>query len=500
MAIMIKPNLFTLLFNTLKGLTAVLGLLALLGWSSEYFVTRSAISEVYRDYYAYTADEPVDVLIVGTSHARSGINTLKLSKELGGSVYTLAMPAQGIGQTYYTLKDALLHTKPRLVLIDSYFADHPEILKDREYFAYEQLQSISAAEVKLEYIRDLVPAENWFDAAFPVINEHENWKEPLTMKQNFFFNLGTSTEKNRHFNGFGPITSVMTKETLQKIAALKPKELMPLPAESKDYIRKIVDLCRESGAEPVFIQVPLLPQYLTQVDYQSRSTEMNTLLKGMNTPWLDGNAASIGLQTAHFGDEASDIGNNHLNIQGANLYTAALGKALKIRYEGTLQQATGQILESPPQLLNFLKTLRKQELVFLTVNDDASSGWLPEEVSELQRLKLVHLPVDKAHHAYSAIFTGGGTVLWEKLQPERIDAAFLKGTLLNTVKLPVNVRITSSGPPTVEGHVYINGQEFSMNSRGINCVVYDMDQAKVTRVELFDLYDRSLYLKDLVSE
>lgn len=497
---MTKPNSFTLLFKALKGVIAVMGLLALLGWSSDYFVTRSAISEVYRDYYAYTADKPVDVLVLGTSHARSGINTLKLSKQLGASVYTLAMPAQGIGQTYYTLKDALRHAQPRVVLIDAYFADHPEILKDREYFAYEQLQAIRSTDVKMEYIKDLVPAKDWFDAAFPVINEHENWKEPATMRQNFFYNLGTSTEKNRHYNGFGPITSVMKDDTLQKIAAMNPPPLGPLPDASKEYIRKIVALCREAGAEPVFIQVPLLPQYLEKVDYQARTTEMEALLKSLDTPWLDGNTVPMGLETVHFGDEASEIGNNHLNIQGANIYTAELGESMKQRYAGALEQAAGQVLETPPQLSGFLRTLNDNELVFLTVNDDASSGWLPGELEELKRLNLAQVPVGRLNHAYSAILKGDGTVLWEKLQKERIDTVFLKGTLLNQLKLPVNVRITSAGPPYVEGHIYINGQAFSMNSRGLNCVVYDLDKGKVTRVELFDLYDRSLYLEAMLSE
>lgn len=499
MAIMIKRNLFTLLFSTLKGVVALGGLLALLGWSSDYFITRSIISDLYRDFYAYTAEKPVDILVVGTSHSRSGINTLQISKQLDATVYNLAMPAQGIGQTYYTLKDALLHTKPRLVLIDSYFADHPEILKDREYFAYEQLQSMASVEVRMEYMKNLVPMENWFDAAFPVINEHENWKEPTTMKKNFFFNLGTSTEKNRHFNGFTPITSVMTEDSLGKIAVMEPKPLEPLSAESKDYIRKIVALCRQNGAEPVFIQIPLLPHYVAKVDYDARSAEMTALLKSLDAAWLDGNHEMTGLAPNHFADEVSDIGNNHLNAQGSQLYTAVLGEALKARYGLVLSQGSGQNLGEPWQLLNFLGSLKKQELVLLTVNDDASGGWLPQETAALQRFNLKQLPVDMPRHAYTAIFTGDGTVLWEKRSAQRIDTAFPKDTLLQGLKIPVNVRITSAGPPASEGHVYLNGQEFSMNSRGLNCVVYDMDQGKVTRVELFDLYDRSLYLSELLS-
>lgn len=498
MATMTKPNSFTLLFNALKGMAALIGLLLLLGWSSDYFITRSIISDVYRDFYEYTSDNPVDVLIVGTSHSQLGINTMQLSKKLDASVYNLAMPAQGIGQTYYTLKDALLHTKPQIVLIDAYFADQPEIIKDREYFAYEQLYSMASPDVRLEYISDLVPLENWFNSAFPVINEHEKWKEPMVMKQNFFFNLGTSTEKNRHYNGFVPDTSVMTPETLQAVQALNPKPLAPVPEASREYIRRIVELCRDEGVEPVFVQIPQLPQYLAKVDYKARSLELGTFLKSMNTTWLDGNTAEIDLKPGDFRNESSEIGNNHLNIKGANRYTAMLGSEIKETYGPLLTKGSHKVLTEPRQMMDFLETLKKQDMVFVTVRDDASAGWLPKELEHLSRLNLTRLPVGRHRQAYTAIFTGDGNVLWEWGQVGPIDKVIHMDTVISGVKMPMNVRITSAGPPDAEGHVYLNGQDFSMNSRGLNFVVYDLEQNRVTRVELFDLYDRSLYLKDLM--
>ncbi len=497
---MTKHRLSGFLSKAMKSLFALLVLLALLGWSSEFVITRSIISDVYRDFYSYTKDTPVDVLILGTSHSQCGINTLGLSKQLDASVYTLAMPAQGIGQTYYTLMDALHHTQPKIVIIGSYFVDRPGIFKDREYFAYEQIRAMESGAVKAEYLVDLVPYSDWCDALFPVIKEHQNWKEPRSREKNFFFNLGSSLEKNTHYNGFRPSTSVMTAETLGRIGALAPVALKPLPKESKEYMRQIVALCLSKGIKPVFVEEPLLPQYLAKVDYIARSQEIETFLKTLDTPWLDVNTQAAGFGPDDFRDESSEIGNNHLNIWGANRFTALLGAFLQENYPAQLAEGSHRVLSEPQQMLNLLKSLKKTELIFLTVRDDASVGWLPNELKRLRELNLTQLPVGQPRMAYAAVFKGDGTVFWEKKQSRPIDQFFQKDSTLKGLVMPVNVRITSAGPPNVAGQIFINENQVSMNSRGLNFVVYDLEQKKITKVELFDLYDRSLYLKDLLPE
>lgn len=496
---MTKHSSFILLFKALKILIAVTGLILLLGAASNRFVTRSIISDIYRDFYAYTEDNPVDILILGTSHSQCGINTLKLSKSLDASVYNLAMPAQGIGQTYYTLKDALKHCKPKIAVIGLYFADQPDILKDREYFAYEQLSVMDSWNVKGEYLTDLVPYRNWFDALFPVINEHQNWKEPQVMERNFYYDLGASTEKNKHYNGYVPGASVMTPETLKTIAGLDTIPLAPLPVASKRYIQGIVDHCRSQGVEPVFVQVPLLPQYLEKVGYKRRSQGLTAALGSMDALWLDWNTETLGLSPEYFRDESSAIGNNHLNSQGANVYTDRLGEALKERFGPLVRSCTGSPMIEPMQIQNFFRSLKADDLVFLTVNDDASYGWLPHELEQLKRLNLKKVPVGIPGQAYAAVFTGNGSVLWEKSQPVGINRTFAKGEWLGSLKMPVGATLTSSPGAHGEGQVILNGREYSLNVRGLNCVVYSLLEQRVVGVDCFDLYDRSLYLEDLIA-
>lgn len=497
---MTKPSLSTLLFRGIKSVIALAGLLALLIISSNYCITRSIISDVYRDFYDYTDENPVDVLILGTSHAQLGINTLKLSRELDASVYTLAMPAQGIGQTYYTLKDALLHTKPKVVVIDSYFIDRPDILKDREYFAYEQMYAMDSWQVKAEYLRDMVPFLKWFTAVFPVINQHENWKNPAVMQQNFFYSLGVSSEKNKHINGFIPNVSVMSAETLDAIDKMDMEPLKPIPGEAGDYAAKIVDLCNAKGIKVVFVEVPLLPQYVAKVDNQTRVAELTALMRQLDTPFLRWSDEELGIGQESFVNESSNIGNNHLNINGANRYTARLGQAVRQLFEAELSQGSGIELLAPQQIVRFLESLESNELVVFSVNDDVAFQWLPEEIQLLEKLNLLKMPTSAVGQAYGAVFRGDGTVLWEAGQPERIEQEFKKGDTLNGVELPVNLTVISGGPSAPESHVRINGKDYAINLRGLNCVVYDLDKKKVTRAELFDMFGRSLYLKELMAE
>lgn len=501
-----KPvNLSIILSRIIKTIIALAGLVALLSWSSVYFADRAVLTVVTDEFYRFSAKNPVDVLIVGNSHSQCDINTLMLSKRLDASVYTLAGPAQTLGLTRYALEDALRFSKPRLVLIDAFFIGQPDILPGREQFAYEQINAMQSLDVRAACVHDLLPEVQYFEAVFPVIGNHNNWKNKDTVHRNQLYRYGAATlDKNRYYNGFTPQSSAMEPGTYEKLQALKPLKLPPVPERSWEYVRDIIALCRASGAEPVFIQLPLLDAYNRSTGYDQWADELAEKMDALDVSFLDFNRtdarAELGLLPQDFMNELTDIGNNHLNISGANKLTAVLAKALDIRFKTALDTCSGPVYAAPQQLTRLLEELQPEDLVFLSVSDNAATGWLSEETARLRRLGLRTLPENAWGDSYAAIFTGDGTVLMENRNANRIDVAYEKGTLLNEVVLPVSVRLVSAGirTGTPEARIFLDGFDYSFNYRGLNVAVFSRRDGKVVSVEQFDLYDRSLVLDQLL--
>lgn len=505
MVIMKPVNLSIILSRAFKIIVSFVGLVALLSWSSVYFANRAVITGVTDEFYRFAAKNPVDVLIVGNSHSQCDINTLMLSNRLNASVYTLAGPAQTLGLTRYALEDALHFTKPRIVLIDSFFIGQPGIIPGREQFAYEQINAMRSLDVRAACVHDLLPEVQYLEAAFPVIGNHEGWKNPDTIRRNQLYQYGGATlDRNRYYSGFTPQSSLMTPATYAKLQLVEHEPLPPVPQRSWDYVNEIVALCRASGAEPVFIQLPLLDAYNRNSGYDPWASDVAKKLASMGVTFLDFNRTDarhrLDLQPQDFMDELTEIGNNHLNINGANKLTSVLAETLNTRFKDLLLGSSGPVIRTPQQLVRLLEGIQPEDIVVLAVNDDASVGWLPAETAGLRRFGLKMLPEGFWGNSYVALFTGNGTVLLEKRSPHRIDVLLEKGQLLNGITLPQTFHLISAGVQSglPKAQIQIDDFDYSFNYRGLNIAVFNSKENRVRIVEQFDLYERSLILEGLL--
>ncbi len=503
---MMPVNLSTLLSRTLKVIVALAGLVALMSWASIHFANRAVITGVTDEFHRYASENPVDILIVGNSHSQCDINTFMLSKRLDASVYTLAGPAQTLGLTRYALEDALRFTKPRMVLIDAFFINQPGIIPGREQFAYEQLNMMRSLDVRAACIQDLFPETRYLEAAFPVVSNHNSWKDPEAMHRNRLYQYGGATlDKNKYYNGFTPQTSVMDLSTYRLTQIENYKELSPIPERSWEYVDTILSLCREAGAEPVFVQLPLLDAYNRSSGYDKWSVQLSEGLKERGAAFLDFNRTdarpALGLVPQDFMNERSDIGNNHLNINGANKLTSVLASTLNERFQNIIQSTPGSPLDVPDQMLRLLGRIKPEDVVFLSVKDTADSGWLPEEIDLLRQLGLKKLPVGAWGESYAAVFTGNGAVLYEERSAKPLVATFSKGQFLNNVAIPANVALSSAGALSgkPEAQILLDDFSYSFDYRGLNIAVYDRTADRVRAVEQFDLYERSLVLNGLLA-
>lgn len=135
---------------------------------------------------------------------------------------------------------------------------------------------------------------------------------------------------------------------------------------------------------------------------------------------------------------------------------------------------------------NFIRYLellsQKEYTVFLAVMDDASTRLNQEALAAMKKLGLQISLEGKSHSSYYAVVEDG-KVIAEQMSKDRIT----QDGMLNDNKTTYG--IMSSGYYTgSECSIKVNGNEYAINGRGINIVVYDKSKRKVVDSVCFDTY------------
>ena len=115
---------------------------------------RKASREKYRDFF--TQKEDFDVLFLGTSHVINAIYPMELWKDYGIVSYNFGGHGSQIATTYWTLKNALDYTNPKLVVMDCLSLSSAKKGNDVFSFFHQAFDSFPLTYNKLSAIWDLL--------------------------------------------------------------------------------------------------------------------------------------------------------------------------------------------------------------------------------------------------------------------------------------------------------------------------------------------------------
>ena len=150
-----------------------------------------------------------------------------------------------------------------------------------------------------------------------------------------------------------------------------------------------------------------------------------------------------------------------------------------------LLNGIGFIKES--SILKYLDklALHKEKLaIFVVVKDTPGHNFTLDISNKMQSIGFQESLTDKHQHTYAAVMKGG-QVIFEKLNPTG------NKTICNTEIAGNNVDIVSMDYKNGNtGSIKINGNEYSINKRGINIVIYDLGQRCVIDSVCFDTHTR----------
>lgn len=270
-----------------------------------------------QDYYAQK-ENTVDLLIMGSSHAATNVDTEMLWSDYGISAYTLWGSRQPAWNTYYFLKEALKTQKPQLVLMDVFGMLDQDEYED-EARQITNTQGMRMGLNKIQAIQASSPKEDHIDMILGLPYWHERWKE-------------LTADDFRHYpwsegliNNKGELMAYGTWWTAD-LSFTPTEDVTPLSAKQETYLRKIIELCKTED-------IPLMLVLTPTSDRQTLEPYCNAvaaIAREYDVEFVDLNRldSETGIDPSSFQPDAS-----HLNKSGADLVTTWLLKHWKETYQ-----------------------------------------------------------------------------------------------------------------------------------------------------------------------
>lgn len=253
----------------------------------------------------YEQEEDYDVLFLGSSHVLNSIFPMELWNDYGIVSYNLAGHGNRMATNYWTLKNALEQTTPKLVVIDCCM-----ISMDEKIGVIEQLHlstdHIPFSKTKIEMIQDLVEdeEEHW-DFLWKFSTYHNRWNE---LEQNDF-DFQPSPEKGAESR----ISVAIPDETIIFDSSYKMEE----ETLGTEYLRRIIEECQEQDIEVLLTYIP----FPDNTGWQTEVNSVWDIAEEYDVNYLDYYTL---MEKVNFNTDCYDK-NSHLNPSGARKITEHLG-------------------------------------------------------------------------------------------------------------------------------------------------------------------------------
>lgn len=270
----------------------------------------------------YKQKKNIDVLVLGSSHAFTNVNTQVLFDEYGTASYILAGSYQPFWNSYFYLKEALKTQKPKLVVLEGLLStesfnhsDHSRIIKNNF--------GLKSSLLKMKSL--LVSSPKQRDDYFLGYRlYHSRYKELNASDRKTFY------EKGIYRDNKGFFTSLTVEKTTRPLPSVTENaESLPMNKKEERYFKKIADLCKKEKI-PLFVFVApyAVDKY---VNVQKHFNYLEKLSAELSVPFVNYNHQDkydeIGLD---FSKDFMDI--SHLNYWGSQKFSKVFGSCIRNRF------------------------------------------------------------------------------------------------------------------------------------------------------------------------
>lgn len=270
----------------------------------------------YAKYEGFFREEKdFDVLFFGSSNMQLMVNPLQLWNECGIISYNFGNTSERLPVTYWTIKNALEYTTPKVVVIE--VSQYGDELKYKDMYsvhlAWDRFP-ISPTKVKAVY-DVLSPSDPRHELLFDIILYHDRWSELTTA------DFSRDYSRDKGFACSHEYTVFERPEYEYRI------DTAAAETEGVKYLEKTVEELQEKGIQVVFVHSP----EVNSEEKQARINAATVTAQKYNVPFIDFTVMSDSVV-----DYATDLADSdHANIQGATKLTHYIGEFLMENYDLT---------------------------------------------------------------------------------------------------------------------------------------------------------------------
>lgn len=265
----------------------------------------------------YQEEEAFDVLFFGSSRMLDGVHPMELWDEYGLTAYNMAQHSEGLRVSYWQMKNAFAHNKPKVAVVDVSLLHGGKINdteSDAKSYLHKSFDHIPFGRLKYEALLDTTEGVDLWEYLCPFSMYHNRWNELERM--DFYMEL----PRRKGAESRVAIQELGTSEwSSQRISADVDTEDIRLDA--------IVNLCQENNVQLV---LTCMPAILVRIDEDS-CAKMN---------FIQSYADKCSIPFLNFAKDDSVINYatdfhdfSHLNPAGAKKVTNAVGAFLTEKYE-----------------------------------------------------------------------------------------------------------------------------------------------------------------------
>lgn len=337
-------------------------------------------------FYA-SEEESIDVMIFGSSHAHCTVDNSILWNDFGIPSFTLSAGSQELDSTYYFMRESLKTQRPKVMLVEALSVTGDGPIANNETTINRNTMGMRWSGLLYEYVGMLSDSAGYTEderrrafLKFPVV--HSRYRE-LTrddFEDDIYYMKGY-----RGSNDHNPLEAVPE--------ACFVTETADIEEGRREYLVKMMELCRAEGIQLIFFAAP----YPLEPRNQMQFNAFELLAEEYQVPFINFNRI---YQEIGF-DYTQDIRDgSHVNNKGAAKVTTYLGQLMKETVE--LPDHRGE--EAYHQWNLHSQYLEAKEITWQLQRQQDIDSYL-EALCRIPDKYLVILSLDGNYTALGEIFT-----------------------------------------------------------------------------------------------
>ncbi|MCI8342457.1 MAG: hypothetical protein HFE62_04525 [Firmicutes bacterium] len=303
--------------------------------AAEENVVNAFTKQRFDEFYQQERNS-LDMVFIGSSHSYCTFDPEIVDGYVGTNSWQMGTPLQHADTSYYLLREIFEFQKPKIVVMELYWdcLDDEFELKQAE-FAFEVIKNDELAD---EYVKRVFPASDKVKYSLPAIryqqdyfafksNEYSKKIEEMFGVSKPVYDVAEGEEYYRS-KGYVYCDIVMNESEFDRTNQFKyfdgyGWEINPV---QREYLEKTVELCRENGAEIVFVTAPVAPVSVGFIkNYDVVHERLSEFAKSVGAKYIDFNEVNENekiLVNENFRDDA------HLNHSGVQIVDEYFAKWL----------------------------------------------------------------------------------------------------------------------------------------------------------------------------